>query len=367
MAELLATTEKIKPPKVGDTISGSVVNIGSNAVYLDLGALGTGIIFGIELRDGLKTYESLKEGDKLEATVVEIENEDGYVELSLRAATIDKAWEILTEKMKSEQLVSALIIDANKGGLLVELNGINGFLPVSQLSTEHYPRVAEGDRNQILTHLKSFIGKNFDVQVITLDMDKEKLIVSEKAAQREEFSKLMDLLKVGEEVEGTVSGIADFGIFVKFNADKSETEIEGLVHISELAWQRIENPVEVAKVGDKVKAKIVSLENNRISLSIKDLANDPWEKAEKKYKIGGVFKGKAVKIDHLGAFIKLDEEIHGLAHTSQFKDINKSLEVGQTYDFKVIALDAKEHKLGLELEKKKATIKKVVKKKPEKK
>ena len=349
METLLKAQPNLKAPGIGEVVEAKVVDTGHNAVYLDMGPVGTGIIYGIELKDGLGTYEKLKLGDKIQATVVEAENEEGYVELSLREASMEKAWQSLEEKTDTGDTVKTKVLDANKGGLIVELSGITGFLPVSQLSTEHYPRVAEGDRNQILNHIKSFIGQTFEVQVLSADQEREKLIVSEKAAQMEEFNKAMAVLKIGQEIEGEVSGIADFGVFIKFAPKKGMEPIEGLVHISELAWARIENPSDVAKVGDTLKARVASLDNNRISLSVKDLKEDPWEKAAKKYKKDSKVKGTVKKIDRFGAFIELDPEISGLAHISQFKEIEKDLEIDKEYDFKIIAIEPKDHRLGLEL------------------
>lgn len=362
MENLLKESEKIKPPKQGDLVEGKIIEIGSNQLYLDLGPIGTGIIYGIELRDGLKTYDKLKVNDKISATVVESENENGYIELSLREASLEKAWQILEEKMDKAEPVKTKILDANKGGLIIELNGITGFLPVSQLSSENYPRVAAGDRNQILNHLREIIEKELEVQIIGLDQEREKLIVSEKAVQQEEFNQIISKLKIDQEVEGKVTGIADFGVFIKFQINKQD--VEGLVHISELAWQRIDNPSEIVKVNDKIKAKIISLDNNRIALSIKDLEPDPWAGIEKKYKIGNKAEGKVIKIDSFGAFVELEENIHGLAHISQFKEgeIDKKLKINKNYNFKIIAIDPAEHRMGLELIKKTAT-KKVDKKK----
>jgi len=358
MENLLNKTPEIKPPLLGDLVVGKVIDISSNSVYIDLGARGTGIIFGIELRDGMKTYENLKAGDEISATVVEPENENGYIELSLREASLEKAWKTLEENLDKAESMIAKVIDANKGGLIIELNNITGFLPVSQLSPDNYPRVEAGNRNQILSHLRGFIGKDLKIQIIGLDQEKEKLIVSEKALRQEEFDKIIANLKIGQAVEGVVTGIAQFGVFVKFKI--ASREMEGLVHISELAWQRIEDPAEIVKVNDQVKAKIISLDNNRVALSIKDLKKDPWIKISKKYQTGDIIKGKVIKIDNFGAFVELDKDIHGLAHISQFKagEIDKKLKLGKKYNFKISSIEAKEHRMGLELCPAKAKTKK---------
>ncbi|MFH1392738.1 MAG: S1 RNA-binding domain-containing protein [bacterium] len=348
MQELLKKKSSPKMPKIGDLIFGKVIEIGTNAVYLDLGPLGTGVVRGPELYDGLSTLEHLKIGDEASANVLELENEDGYFELSLRLAGQEKVWQDLENKLWRDEIITTQILDANKGGLIVEIGGTIGFLPVSQLSFEHYPRVPEADKAQILTHIKKYIGHNFQVKIISLNQEKEKLIVSEKAAQADEFQKALDCLKLGQIVNGKISGVTDFGAFIKFKTPKLAKETEGLIHISELSWQRIENPSDLIQVNDKVKAKIISLDNNRIALSLKDLQEDPWKNVEKKYKIGQEVKGKAIRIDHFGVFIQLDKDIHGLAHVSQFPE-GINLKIGKQYKFKIISLEPKEHRMGLEL------------------
>jgi len=355
MQELLKKSDSPKLPKVGDLVFGKVIEIGTGAVYLDLGPLGTGAIRGPELYDGLNTLDQLKLDDEVSATILEVENEDNCLELSFRQAGQEKVWQSLKNKMEQDELIITPILDANKGGLIIEIDSIVGFLPVSQLSLDHYPRVAEADKIQILAQLKKYIGQNFQVKIINLNQEKEKLIVSEKAAQTDELQKILNNLKLGMIVEGRISGVTDFGAFIKFKipaspagGPDSEKETEGLIHISEMAWQRIENPGELVKVNDKVKAKIINLSNSRISLSLKELQDDPWKDIEKKYKIDQEIKGKVIKIDHFGAFVQLDQDIHGLAHVSQFPE-GINLKIGKQYRFKIISLEPKEHRLGLEL------------------
>ena len=215
MADFL-NQQKIIFPKVGDVIEGKVIEIDSNAIYLDLGVFGTGIVMGREIKDGLGATDKLKKGDKVSATVTDLENEDGYIELSIREASIERAWQDLEEKQADREVFSTKILDANKGGLIVEVNGITGFLAVSQLTNEHYPRVEEGEKSKILEKLRSFIGTEMKVKVIDTDREGEKLIVSEKAAYSEEEKKAISELKVGDVIEGEVSGVVDFGAFVKF-------------------------------------------------------------------------------------------------------------------------------------------------------
>ncbi|HLM83695.1 MAG TPA: S1 RNA-binding domain-containing protein [Candidatus Bathyarchaeia archaeon] len=360
MADFLNQT-KVSFPKEGDVIEGKVLEIGSNAVYLDLGIFGTGIVLGKEIKDGLGTTDKLKIGDKVSATVTDIEDENGYIELSVREASIEKAWIDLEEKQAEEVIFPVKILDANKGGLIVEVNGITGFLPVSQLSNEHYPRVEEGEKSKILEKLRSYIGTEMSVKIIDTDREGEKLIVSEKAAFSAQEKKAISELQVGDVIEGEVSGVVDFGAFVKFlppsktESVREEDKLEGLVHISELAWQLIDNPRDIIKTGDRVRAKIIGIDNTRVSLSIKALEKDPWAAAEEKYQAGKTYDGQVRKINHFGAFVYLDDDIHGLAHVSELleanpgKNIEEIIQTGETYKWKILSIEPKEHRMGLAL------------------
>ena len=351
--------QKITLPKEGDVIKGEVIAIDSSAIYLDLGNFGTGIVMGREIKDGLGTTDKLKIGDKVSATVTDLENEDGYVELSIREASIERAWQDIEEKQVRQEPLTTKILDANKGGLIVEMNGISGFLPVSQLTNEHYPRVEEGEKSKILEKLRAFIGTEMKVCVIDTDREGQKLIVSEKAAYSKEEKKAISELKIEDVIEGEVSGVVDFGAFVKFlppskkNSQNEEDKLEGLVHISELAWQLIGNPREVVKTEDRVKCQIIGIDDTRVSLSIKALQKDPWSAVEKKYKAGEIYDGQVRKINHFGAFVYLDDDIHGLAHVSELleqnpgKNIEDILEVGKSYKWKILSIEPKEHRMGL--------------------
>lgn len=348
MSDLLQSGAEIRVLKPGDMVEGKIISVTKNEVYLDLAGYGVGVVRGRELYDDQATLNSLKPGDAIEASVVETENREGNVELSLRQAGHERVWQKLRDLLESKEVISTKIVSANKGGLMVEVNNVPGFLPVSQLSIEHYPRVEEGDKNRILGILNSYVGQNFSVQVITADAEEEKLIVSEKAVYEEELQKNLSSLKIGEVVTGQITGIVDFGVFVKFG------ELEGLVHISELAWQRIENPKDLFKVGDTVQAKVIAIEKGRVSLSIKQLQVDPWQEAVKKYQLGQIVKGKVSKIMPFGVFVELDQDIQGLAHLGELswdevKDANDIVKEGEEREFKVISIEPAEHRLGLSI------------------
>ncbi|MBD3300776.1 MAG: S1 RNA-binding domain-containing protein [Candidatus Moranbacteria bacterium] len=347
-------------PKIGDLVEGKVIDIAKNAIYLDLGMLGTGIIMGREMKDGLGLAAKLKKGDEAEATVIELENENGYMELSLREAGYEKTWQELERKMKEGEVVETKILAANRGGLMVEINGVTGFLPVSQLSNEHYPRVEDGDKAKILQLLNRFVDQILTVRVIDVDPEEEKLIVSEKATQSEKEEAEVNKFKIGDVVEGIISGIVKFGAFVKFPPKgKKEDEaspkemLEGLVHISELAWQLIDNPHDIVKIGEKVKCQIIDVNKSKISLSIRNLQTDPWTEVKDKYKVGEIINGTVTKLNPFGAFVQLDESIHGLAHISELNrfaagnNIEDIMKVGNTYPFKILSIEPKSHRMGL--------------------
>lgn len=348
MGDLLGTGVEIKVLKQSDMVEGKLISVGKNEVYVDLEGYGIGVVRGRELYDDEATLANLKPGDQIFVSVVEPENKDGIVELSLRQAGQERVWQTLKEKMDSKEVVRTKILEANKGGLMVEINNVTGFLPVSQLSLEHYPRVEDGDKNRILGVLQSYIGQLFDVQIITADPQEEKLIVSEKAVFEKEMENKLGQLKIGLIVEGLVTGVVDFGAFVKFG------ELEGLVHISELAWQRIDNPKDIIKVGQKVTAKVISIDKGRVSLSIKQLQEDPWLEAVKKYQIGQVVKGKVSKVMPFGVFVELDKDIQGLCHAMELsheagKSPDEILKAGEEKEFKIISIEPGEHRLGLSL------------------
>ncbi len=345
---MLAEGNFINIPKVGDLIKGKIIDLSRSEIRVDIEGLTTGVVRGREFYDESHEYSDLKVGDEVEATVIELENENGEMELSFRFAGHKKAWDALNDLRVKGEIVQALITDANKGGLMVKVGKVPGFLPVSQLMPEHYPRVPGGDKGKILERLKSYVGQKFDVKIIDVSESDEKLIVSEKAGWEEKQKDVIASYKVGDVVEGKVTAVTDFGVFVEFGTD----QLEGLVHISELAWQRIDDPASVVKVGEQIKAAIINVEGSKIFLSLKKLKDDPWKNVAAKYKVGQVVKGKVLKINPFGLFVELDPEIHGLAHVSELSDkpIASPAEVakeGQEIDFKILSIEPEHHRLGL--------------------
>ncbi len=349
LQKLLEDNQFTKIPQVGDVVEGKVVSIARNEIRVDIEGFTTGVIRGREIYDESREYSDLKEGDEVEATVIDLENENGELELSFRYAGHQKAWDKLKELMESQTLVNVKVTDANKGGLMVSLNHVVGFLPVSQLKPEHYPRVSGGDKSKILEKLKKLVGQELAVKVIDINETENKLIVSEKQAWEEAQQDIISQYKVGDKVIGKVTAVTDFGVFIEFG-----NNLEGLIHISELAWQRIDHPREIVKVAEEVEAEIINIEGSKIFLSMKKLQEDPWTNVDKKYKTGQVVKGKVLKINPFGLFVELDKDIHGLAHISELShrpisSPNEVAKVGDELEFMIMSIKPEEHRLGLSL------------------
>jgi len=345
----LLEKDDIKVPQLGDIVKGKVVAASKSEVMLDIDGILMGIVRGPELYNEVEEFSSLKPGDEIEAAVIDEENENGELELSFRLVGQEKAWNKLRQAFKDKTTVKVKIVDANKGGLLSRYCQIDGFLPVSQLAPENYPRISGGDKSKILEKLKSFVGAEFEVTVMTLSEEDNKVIFSEKDVWNKKQKPALDKYKVGLQVEGKITAITNFGVFVTFGEN-----IEGLVHISELAWQRIDSPSEMYKVGDKIKAEIISIDGAKVFLSAKKLLVDPWLEASAKYKTGQIVSGTILKINPFGLFVKLDEEIHGLAHVSLLnisvkEKITDLYQPGEVKNFEVVSISPSEHRLGLRL------------------
>jgi len=345
-------------PQMGSLVEGKIIAKDRSSVFVDLGPQGTGIIYGREFYEAKDAIKDLNIGDTVFAKVIELENEDGYKELSLRDATKDMNWQKLKDVKEKDEVIKVKITGVNKGGLLANVNGIQAFLPVSQLSPENYPRVEDADKQKILKELQKFIGKTLEVKILDLLAQESKLILSEKAKEEQSIKEIIKNYKIGDTIEGKITGIADFGVFIKFpvqeNKEESakENSIEGLIHISELDWQLVQNPGEVVKVGEVVRAQIININNNQVFLSLKSLKENPWEKVEKKFKKGDNLKGKVLSFSPFGAFVEVSDKIRGLCHVSEFsskQEMEESLKVGESYKFEVLLVEPKEHRMNLKL------------------
>ena len=359
------TAKKLKDfatvPPAKSIVEGKVVAKDRSSLFIDLGPQGTGIIYGKEFYQAKEAIKNLSIGDTVFAKVVEMENEDGYRELSLQDAAKEISWQKLREMKDNEEIIKVKITGVNKGGLLTDINKIAAFLPVSQLSPENYPRVADADKQKILKELQKFIGKTLEVKILDLLAQESKLILSEKAKTDQMIKEILKNYKKGDIIEGKITGIADFGVFIKFPVISEEpntqqpppnNQIEGLIHISELDWQLVQNPAEVVKVGEVIKAQIIDINNNQVFLSLKSLKENPWEKIEKEYKKGDNIKGKVISFSPFGAFVEVMPKIRGLCHISEFagqNEMEESLKVGETYDFEILLIEPKEHRMSLKL------------------
>jgi len=345
--EKLILEEQIAVPKIGEIVKGTVIAASKSEVKLDVNGVMVGIVRGRELYREAAEYANLKPGDEVEATVIDLENENSELELSFSYAGHQKAWSTLMSAFENQEIIKVKIKEANKGGLIINYGQISGFLPVSQLSPENYPRISGGDKGKILEKLRSFMNKEFEVKIMDLSEKEEKLIVSEKLAWSEKQKETISQYKPGTIVEGVVTAVTSFGAFISFGEG-----LEGLIHISELAWQRIDNPSDIVKVGDTIKAEIINVDGAKIFLSAKKLMKDPWENVKDKYKINDKVKGKVLKVNPFGLFVELDNDIHALAHISslslsQGEDVKDKFTEGEDYEFYIISLEPKEHRLGL--------------------
>ena len=349
MDELLAgSDDSVKQLTAGEVIAGKVLSMRKHEVLIDLGAQGVGYV----PRREVGFSRNLKEGDEVTASVVDSELDNGYSLLSLRKAAKDRGWEEVAAKMENAEVIEVSPYDANRGGLLVEYEGVRGFLPVSQLSAEHYPRVGSSDKDEILQRLNGLVGKTLRVRILDSDRKANKLIFSEKEAIKDGLAERFEKLKVGDTVTGVVTGVVDFGVFVNVEG------IEGLVHISEISWERVNNPADYVKVGQTIEAKIISIDKDRLSLSIKQLTKDPWLDEVENFKPGTAVEGTVTRITPFGAFVQISPAVEALVHISELGDGNdvdpeKVFTLNERKNFVVLDVDKDNRKISLSLADKK--------------
>ncbi len=346
MEQLLADSPAIITPEEGTLIDGSVITVYRNRVLVDLGGAATGVISGKEAHDSQNTLKDLKPGDQVTVFVLEAENDEGLTVLSLRKASQQKTWERYIHAYENQEIIKVRVLEANKGGLLIETDSIKGFIPVSQLAPMNYPRVTNADNAKIFAKLQKLVGQELETRIINIDNDTGKLILSEKAAYREQRNKALLDVKVGDTVKGKISGVVNFGIFVTFNS------LEGLVHISEIAWGHVKDPSDYGKLGDEVDVKIIGIESEKISLSIKQLTEDPWKQIAANYKEGDIIEGVVSRVEDFGAFVQIQDDINGLIHISDFTDeegakIADYVSTGDKVKAKVIIVDTDNRRIGL--------------------
>lgn len=345
MAELLEAAPAV--PALDDVVEGPVVAIGRACVFVDLHPFGTGMIYGREYLSAREVLKNTHIGDTITAKVVGNDNKEGYIELSLREARQALIWNEAETAVQKKTVLELPVTDANKGGLIIAWNGLQGFLPASQLGPQHYPRVPDGDKDKIFVELKKLIGTRLEVQIITANPKEQKLIFSEKGAGSSERSSLVGKYGVGDALEGIVTGATDFGVFVKI-----EDGLEGLVHISEMDWGLVENPKTRYKVGERVNVKVIEIKDDKVSLSIKALKDDPWKNAAAKYKKDQRVEAVIIKYNKHGALASIEEGVAGLVHISEFKDeaeLRSKLALGNVYPFTITLFEPKERRMTLKL------------------
>lgn len=343
MDELLASTN-ITGLKTGEVVEGVISSVRKHEIWVDLGARGMGVVMRREIGHGQK----LEEGQKVTTSVVDPEMDEGYALLSMRRAVKDRGWDELQQLFDAKEIIEVMPYDANRGGLLVELEGIRGFLPVSQLAAGHYPRVSGADKDEILQKLNQLAGTPIRVRILDISRKDNKLIFSEKEAVKDDMQARFSELKVGDVVEGVITGVIDFGAFVNVDG------IEGLIHISEISWERVEDPRKYVKTGQVVKAKIISIDKDRLSLSLKQTTEDPWLGEVKAFKKGDTVEGKVTRITPFGAFVQLSPAVEALVHVSEMSDEEgidpeKIFQLNETKRFKVLDIDTEGRKIALSL------------------
>ncbi len=343
MDELLASSD-ISGLNTGEVVEGVVTAIKKNEVWIDLGARGVGVVMRREIGYG----QNLEEGQSVTVSVIDPEMEEGHALLSMKRAVKDRGWDELQRIVDANEIVEVTPYDANRGGLLVELEGIRGFLPVSQLAAGHYPRVSGADKDEILQKLHALTNQPLRVRVLDVSRKDNKLIFSEKEAVKDDMQSRFAELKVGDTVEGVVTGVIDFGAFVNVDG------IEGLVHISEISWERVDNPRNYVKVGEDLKAKIIAIDKDRLSLSIKQMSEDPWLEQVKAFKPGDVVEGKVTRITPFGAFVQISPSVEALVHVSEMSDEEavdpeQLFKLNEKKQFKVLDIDTENRKIALSL------------------
>jgi len=345
MDELLAQSD-LKQLKPGDVLTGTITSVKKHEMWVDLGVYGIGVVMRREMGHGA----TAEEGAEVTVSVVEPEMDEGHVLLSMRKAAKDRGWDELQRIFEAGDIIEVQPSDANRGGLLIELEGIRGFLPVSQLSAEHYPRVSGADKDEILQKLNALTNSTLRVRILDVNRKDNKLIFSEKEALKDDMQNRLSELKAGDSVEGTITGVIDFGAFVNVDG------IEGLIHISEISWERVEDPRNYVKVGDKVKAKIIAIDKDRLSLSIKQLTEDPWLKDVEKIKKGDEVTGTITRITPFGAFVQITPAIEALVHVSELStegeeavDPEKIFKLNEKKEFVILEVDTESRKIALRL------------------
>src|SRR5437667_1152534 len=354
MAALLAQSSSPISIKRGDVVEGVIVRIDQDEILVDIGLKSEGVLSTKELpASGYGSFNELHIDDKILVYVMQPETPDGHALLSLKRANAERQWRIADEQYRNNELLKARVIDYNKGGLIVDVAGIRGVVPISQILNLKREEVASGGENQeTAAKLQGMKDKELQLKIIEINRARNRLILSERLAAQEwrqrRREELLDELKPGEVRHGVVSNLANFGAFVDLGG------ADGLVHISQLAWSRVNHPSEVLKVGQEVEVQVLSVdkEKKKIALSIKRAEVDPWTTVEQRYTPGQVVTGTITKIAPFGAFARIEDGIEGLIHLSELPagmDPKANLHEGQQLQLRILRIDAERRRLGLSL------------------
>ncbi len=336
--------------RTGQKVQGVVLKkIDAGVLVNCAGGIFTGIILSKEVKDLERNGYDLSIGKELEAEIMDTDtrSDEGYFIISIAKLIQYDVWKNISAKFKEDDIITVIPTEANLGWLLVDMHGIKGFIPLSQLAPVNYPRVEDGDQEKIFEKLLNLVGKEFRVRIINLDEENKRIVLSEREALKEEREKILGSMKVGNEYEGTVSGISSYGVFVTIGGG-----IEGLVHISELTYGHVANVDRLARVGENMLVRIIGFEDGKISLSAKQLKDDPWSIIPKKFKLGDIIEGEVVRFVPYWVFVRIYDDINGLIHLSELSERNVAnpaelVRLGQVIKAKLIALDPSQRKIGL--------------------
>ncbi len=358
MEELLAEQDTdIRSFKHGDVVEGAIVRIDKDEILVDIGAKSEGVVSNRELYGrNAESSPVLAVGDVVLVYVLQPESPEGHVVLSLRRAGLERKWRSMQEQFETGVIIEAPVIDHNKGGLIVDC-GIRGFVPISQIVD--FPRRPQSEQprdaaQEIAEKLQPYVGRRLRLKILEVNRKANRLILSEKVAlyeeRREKRDELFSSLQVGQKVKGNIRSIAPFGVFVDLGG------IDGLVHKSELSWNKVNNPEAGYKVGEEVEAEVIDInhERGRISLSIRRLQPDPWHSTVADFKVGEIIDGTVTKLVNFGAFVRVRDGLEGLIHISELSHQRVAhpgdvVREGQTIKLKIISLDSERHRLGLSL------------------
>jgi small subunit ribosomal protein S1 len=334
------------PLKIGSTYEVEIISKTRNRVLVNVNNLCLGIIPEKELS---AEVVDLKPHDKILAYLIDLENDEGYAVLSLKRADRERVWQMLKDKMEKGESVKVKVVDANRGGLIVQYGSIEGFLPISHLAQKY--TIAPNESYKVIKALRESIDKIIEVKIINLDQANNKLIFSEKEiSQAHQKEKIKKLFQIGAKVDGKITAIVPFGLFVDLG------EVEGLVHISEISWQHVNDLNKMYKVGDAIQTEVIDTQNGKISLSIKRLLPDPWVKAVEDFKEGDEVDGTVTRITPFGAFVELNKDVTGLVHISELAEgekanqavhIEEILALGKKCKFKIKKIEKDSHKISL--------------------